>query len=382
MVFKLSNWSSPSPGPRVSTQQPQCLAHFWRDACRTLVQPLKCPPTYEYEMNVQCYVRFLYYFSDVEEVDLLQAITIPFEDPKHVYFAEGDKRRRTMGAGDGGGFVAPSFGIRSGSNIMTPFGLLYADRRMFDRYEISARVKPADDQGGFLFAILDPMDRVLQLGVQIDPLKGRSGGQNVSLFYAPDDDDDQDEDGGPAITFSHPSPLSHDWNSLLIRVDAIEGTAAGFLNCVRMRPTAGNGTFPRGSRLSFDLGATLYVGQAGAKYRGAFEGVLQELKITRRPMGAAAGGVHSDRICAPADADEHEEPRKESESQKSVVADDPEPIAMDVTGLSGLTHEDVSSALLLVFKLKMPPPLLSPQIVRMRAHLKGDRGPMGPRVSE
>ena len=52
-----------------------------------------------------------------------------------------------MGAGDGGGFVAPSFGIRSGSNIMTPFGLLYADRGMFDRYEISARVKPADDQG-------------------------------------------------------------------------------------------------------------------------------------------------------------------------------------------------------------------------------------------
>ena len=256
-----------------------------------------------------------------------------------------------MGAGDGGGFVAPSFGIRSGSNIMTPFGLLYADRGMFDRYEISARVKPADDQGGFLFAILDPMDRVLQLGVQIDPLKGRSGGQNVSLFYASDDDDDEENgDGGPAITFSHPSPLSHDWNSLLIRIDAVAGTAAGFLNCVRMRPTAGNGTLSRG-RLSFDLGATLYVGQAGAKYRGAFEGVLQELKIARRPVGAGAGGADSDRICAPSDADEHEEPRKESESQKSLAADDPEPIAMDVAGLSGLTHEDVSGALHLVYTL-------------------------------
>lgn len=278
----------------------------------------------------------LIYSSGVEELDLLQAITIPFEDPKHVYFAEGDRRRMMGMGGGGGGFVAPSFGIRSGSNIMTPFGLLYADRDMFDRFEISVKVKPADDQGGFLFAILDPMDRLLQLGLQIDPLKGRSDGQNVSLYYSSSDSDV--DASGPAVTFSHPSPLGRDWNSLLIRIDAVEGTAAGFLNCHRMRPTAGNGTVTQG-RLSFDLGATLYIGQAGAKYRGAFEGVLQELKITRR----SSGGSFSDRICAETDSDESEEPREELQ-QKSSAAGEPEPmeVDMDVARLSGLTHEDVS----------------------------------------
>ena len=205
-------------------------------------------------------------FSDIEEVDLLQAITIPFEDPKHVYFAEGDRRQGTTGGSGmgGGGFVAPSFGIRSGSNIMTPFGLLYADRDMFDRFEISVEVKPADDEGGFLFAILDPMDRLLQLGVRLDPLKGSSGGQNVSLFYATDDNGGGGDDGGAAVTFWHPSPLGRDWNSLLVRVDAIAGTAAGYLNCLAMRPAgAGDGALTPG-RLSFDLGSTLYVGQAGA----------------------------------------------------------------------------------------------------------------------
>ena len=296
----------------------------------------------------------MYCIPDNEEVDLLQAITIPFDDPKHVFFAEGDRRRAmgAMGAGAGDSFVAPSFGIRSGSNIMTPFGLLYADRDMFDRFDISVEVKPADDEGGFLFAILDPMDRVLQLGVRIDPLKGRSaGGQNVSLYYAPDQDAADDE-GGPAVTFSHPSPLGRDWNSLTVRLDAVEGTAAAFLNCRRMRPVGeGNGTLPTRGRLSFDLGATLYVGQAGAKYRGAFEGVLQELKITRwRPSpGVGEGAKESDRICAPVDADDPEEPREEeSESQKSLAADDSEEpfaVGMGGGGLSSLTHEDVSKKL-------------------------------------
>ena len=100
-------------------------------------------------LRLEYYSQFiglvLHHPGAADEVDLLQAITIPFEDPKHVYFAEGDGGR--TGGGEEGGFVAPSFGIRSGSNIMTPFGLLYGDRDMFERFEISAKVKPADDQG-------------------------------------------------------------------------------------------------------------------------------------------------------------------------------------------------------------------------------------------
>ena len=244
----------------------------------------------------------------------------------------------------GGGFVAPSFGIRSGSNIMTPFGLLYADRDMFDRFDISVEVKPADDEGGFLFAILDPMDRLLQLGVRLDPLKGSSGGQNVSLFYATDEDGSGD-DGEAAVTFWHPTPLGRDWNSLLVRVDAVAGTAAGYLNCLAMRPAAGDGTLTPG-RLSFGLGSTLYVGQAGAEHGGAFEGVLQELKIRRRPAGVDGEVPDLDGVCAPAaDLDELGESLDESEAPKSSAEEDLKSTVFDVAGLSGLSHEDVSGAL-------------------------------------
>ena len=63
--------------------------------------------------------------------------------------------------------------------------------------------------------------------MQVNALRGRGasgGGQNVSLYYSSNDD-------GPAVTFSHASPFGNGWNSLLIRVDAVEGTAVAFLGC-------------------------------------------------------------------------------------------------------------------------------------------------------
>ncbi len=66
-------------------------------------------------------------------IDLLQAITLPFEDPKHIYFAE-----------DAQGL--PAFGVRAGSTIRTPFGLLFPEKELFAEFLITAHVKPADEQ--------------------------------------------------------------------------------------------------------------------------------------------------------------------------------------------------------------------------------------------
>ena len=52
------------------------------------------------------------------EIDLLQAISIPFDDPKHVYFAEGLH-----------GF--PAFGLRAGSDLRTPHSLLLPQERWY-----------------------------------------------------------------------------------------------------------------------------------------------------------------------------------------------------------------------------------------------------------
>ena len=152
-----------------------------------------------------------------------------------------------------------------------------------------------------------------------------------------------------------------------------------------MRPAAGDGTLTPG-RLSFGLGSTLYVGQAGAEHGGAFEGVLQELKIRRRPAGVDGEVTDLDGVCAPAaDLDEPGESLDESEAPKSSAEEDLKSTVFDVAGLSGLSHEDVSGALPFNVRRQTSVNFLffsPPQIVRMRANLKGDRGPMGPRVSE
>ena len=68
-----------------------------------------------------------------DELDILQAITIPFDDPKHLYYAEGSE-----------GF--PAFGVRAGSNVMSPFGLLFAQTHFYPEFAISTKFKSADDQ--------------------------------------------------------------------------------------------------------------------------------------------------------------------------------------------------------------------------------------------
>ena len=89
----------------------------------------------------------------ISEVDLLQAISIPFDDPKHVYFAEGVH-----------GF--PAFGLRAGSDLRTPHSLLLPVT-MFENFAIVASFKPSDGQGGFLFSVVTPSDSLISLGLSI-----------------------------------------------------------------------------------------------------------------------------------------------------------------------------------------------------------------------
>ena len=84
---------------------------------------------------------------------MLQAVSIPFDDPKHVYFAEGLH-----------GF--PAIGLRAGSDLRTPHSLLFP-QLLYDNFAIMASFKPSDQQGGFLFSVVTPSDTLISLGVSI-----------------------------------------------------------------------------------------------------------------------------------------------------------------------------------------------------------------------
>lgn len=87
--------------------------------------------------------------------DILSAIEIPFVDPKTQYFDY---------AQDG----YPAFGLLPGSDVKKPFRV-HMPERLYPEFSIMAKIRPSSREGGFLFAVVNPLDTVVQLGVQLAP---------------------------------------------------------------------------------------------------------------------------------------------------------------------------------------------------------------------
>ncbi|XP_037076757.1 collagen alpha-1(XV) chain-like [Pollicipes pollicipes] len=100
-------------------------------------------------------------------VNLLEAIPIPFPENGQLAFVEGED-----------GF--PAFGFQPGHDVKHPYRL-YLPERMPRDFAIAVTVRPTQPEGGFLFAVVNPLETVVQLGVQITP--GGPGTTNISLVY-------------------------------------------------------------------------------------------------------------------------------------------------------------------------------------------------------
>lgn len=90
--------------------------------------------------------HFFYVTVDLTEKNLLQAIRIPFDDPETVFF-------------DSGVDSFPAMGIRRGSDIKSPFRL-YLPEKFYPEFSITVTCKLASKEGGFLFAVVNPLDTV------------------------------------------------------------------------------------------------------------------------------------------------------------------------------------------------------------------------------
>ncbi|CAG9793738.1 unnamed protein product [Diatraea saccharalis] len=183
--------------------------------------------------------------SDVPEYDLLHAIGVPFSNPKTQYFDEGLD-----------GF--PAYGLKPGSDIKSPYRL-FMPEKLYSEFSITATVRPANKDGGFLFSVVNPLETVVQLGVQLIP--SGPGLTNISLLYT---DANVYALSQTIASFVVPS-FSKKWSRFALRVTVDNVTL--FLNChefdtvaVRRNPM----------ELVFDSASTLYVGQAGPLIRGAF----------------------------------------------------------------------------------------------------------------
>ncbi|XP_044735698.1 collagen alpha-1(XV) chain-like [Chrysoperla carnea] len=183
------------------------------------------------------------------EHDLLQAIKIPFNDPKTQYFENGLD-----------GF--PAFGLRPGSDIKSPYRL-FIPEKLYPEFSIVVTVRSLSREGGFLFAVVNPLDTIVQLGVQLSPVG--FGSTNISLYYT-----DPSYFTSQAIA-SFVVPVFHKkWTRFSLRVTNDDVTL--FFNCEEYDKVEVQ-RVPQ--ELVFDSASTLYIGQAGPIIKGAFEELLR-----------------------------------------------------------------------------------------------------------
>lgn len=170
------------------------------------------------------------------------AIKIPPDDG--VVFVEGSD-----------GF--PAFGIKPEADIKSPYRIVLPEK-LFE-FAVMAAIRPESRTGGYLFSVVNPLDTIVQLGIQLTPaVKDK---WNMSLLYT---DASAHMTSQKIATFE--LPYSNKWTRIALRV--LRNKVTLFYNCNETETV----TIKREpSELVFDSASTLYLAQAGPILKGNFE---------------------------------------------------------------------------------------------------------------
>lgn len=188
---------------------------------------------------------FVFFLPDTQDHDLLHAIQIPPKNSKTQFDTGTD------------GF--PAYILKPGSDVKSPYRL-FIPEKLYPEFGISAIVKPLNNEGGFLFSVVNPLEMVVQLGVEIVP----SGYMlnNITLYYT---DVNIYSTSQKIASFVVPS-MHKKWTMFSFRVLAENVTL--FLNCLEYDVVRVK-RIPQ--ELIFDSASTLYLGQAGPLIKGHFD---------------------------------------------------------------------------------------------------------------
>ncbi len=94
-------------------------------------------------------------FADSEtDIDLLEPVEKVLNTDPRVYRTRGQQG-------------LPAFGLRRGADIAVP-SRLYIPKKFFDEFAILTTIRSSDIDGGYLFAVVNPFDTVVELGLLIE----------------------------------------------------------------------------------------------------------------------------------------------------------------------------------------------------------------------
>ncbi|CAG7732058.1 unnamed protein product, partial [Allacma fusca] len=183
----------------------------------------------------------------IEEHDLLQAIRVPFEDPKKQYFESGSD-----------GF--PAYGLKEGADIKSHYRW-FLPERLYRDFAILATVKLEKRETAYLFAVVNPLDTLIQFGIKISP-SVTSSQHVISLLYT---DVASHLVTQTLVSFEVPT-LTRKWTKFAIKVVGDDITL--YLNCQKHSTEK---AYRNPKELVFDTASTLYIGQAGPLLKGYFQ---------------------------------------------------------------------------------------------------------------
>lgn len=199
------------------------------------------------------FATHFFFLDDDTEIDLLKAIKMPFQQ-RHLYESKGLENM-------------PSIGFRQGATVSAP-SRYYLPKTLFSDFAILATVKPTTDEEGYLFAVTNPYDTVIEFGVLLQP----EGAQTkIILVY-----NDNKLDIKPKVleTFIVPT-FTNKWTQFAIKVDKNEIDL--FFNCRLQQKVSSSSSQKNLKRLQFDEASKLYIAWAGPIWQKQF--VVRNMEI-------------------------------------------------------------------------------------------------------
>ena len=151
----------------------------------------------------------------------------------------------------------PAFRVSSNADIKTPYRIVLPDKLY--EFAIMATIRADTQPDGYLFAVVNPLDTMVQLGIKLT--RTSSNKLNITLIYA---DANSPPPNPNLVTFQ--VPYTKSWMSIAFKV--LNDKVVFYHNCINTE-TAEVNKDPK--ELIFDSASTFYVAQAGPELKGKFE---------------------------------------------------------------------------------------------------------------
>lgn len=161
----------------------------------------------------------------------------------------------------------PVFGLKAGSDVKSPYRL-FLPEILFPEFSILARIQPTWIRGGYLFAVVNPLETVVQLGIKLSQASPKT--TNISLIYT-------DPSQFPSHTLANFEVENFDNVWIKFSLQVTRESVTLYYNCKKHSTVT---VERKPVKLQFDAASTLYIGQAGAIIKEPFD-VSVKLKFSK-----------------------------------------------------------------------------------------------------